>query len=153
MEFIESRRFTRRLHELAGDAADELLRAIESDLEQNPDRGALVPGLAGIRKARVGNPGRGKGKRGGFRYLYVYFRGDEQIGLLYLFDKDEQHAFARSCTVHERGEHGLRRFGKLLLCGHVGTQIRERFHRAQQPPEIFFLVRHPNFGATNTRAA
>ena len=90
VEFIESRRFTRRLHELAGDAADELLRAIESDLEQNPDRGALVPGLAGIRKARVGNPGRGKGKRGGFRYLYVYFRGDEQIGLLYLFDKDEQ---------------------------------------------------------------
>jgi mRNA-degrading endonuclease RelE of RelBE toxin-antitoxin system len=90
VEFIESRLFTRRLHELAGDAADDLLRAIERGLEQNPDRGALVPGLGGVRKARIGNPGRGKGKRGGYRYLYVYYRKDEQIGLIYLLDKDEQ---------------------------------------------------------------
>ena len=90
VEFIESRRFTRRLHELAGDAADELLRAIESDLEQNPDRGALVPGLGGIRKARIGNPGRGKAKRGGFRYLYLYLQQRQHIHLLMLLDKGEQ---------------------------------------------------------------
>jgi hypothetical protein len=43
-----------------------------------------------VRKARIANPGRGKGKRGGFRYLYVYFRAEQQIGLLFLLDKDER---------------------------------------------------------------
>jgi hypothetical protein len=33
---------------------------------------------------------RGKGKRGGFRYLYVYFISDQQMALLYLLDKNEQ---------------------------------------------------------------
>ena len=50
----------------------------------------MVPGLGGVRKARVANPGRGKGKRGGFRYLYVYYQPEQQIGLLYLMDKGEQ---------------------------------------------------------------
>lgn len=90
VEFIESRLFTRRLHELAGASADDLLRSIQRELERKPDRGALVPGLGGIRKARIGNPRRGKGKRGGFRYLYVLYLADFQIGLLYLLDKDEQ---------------------------------------------------------------
>lgn len=90
MEFIESLPFTRRLHELAGDHADEVLRNIQEDLLRQPEKGALVLGLGGIRKARVGNPTRGKGKRGGFRYLYVYFISDQQIGLLYLLDKNEQ---------------------------------------------------------------
>jgi hypothetical protein len=90
VEFIESLLFTRQLHELAGSHADEVLRSIEQDLIRQPEKGALVPGLGGIRKARVGNPARGKGKRGGFRYLYVYFVSDQLIGLLYLLDKGEQ---------------------------------------------------------------
>jgi hypothetical protein len=90
VEFIESWPFTRRLRELAGDAADELLRAIQNQLDQNPGRGSLVPGLGGVRKARIGNPGRGKGKRGGFRYLYLYWRTEQQIGLLFLLDKGER---------------------------------------------------------------
>ena len=36
------------------------------------------------------NPRRGKGKRGGFRYLYVYLEIQEHIHLLFLLDKDEQ---------------------------------------------------------------
>lgn len=59
VEFIESRPFTRRLHDLAGDAADELLRAIQAQLDQNPERGAMVPGLGGVRMIRI--PGRSKG--------------------------------------------------------------------------------------------
>lgn len=90
MEFIESRLFTRRLHELVGDAGDELLRAIQGDLAQKPDRGALVSGLGGVRKARIGNPGRGKGKRGGFRYLYLHLERRQHIHLLILLDKNEQ---------------------------------------------------------------
>lgn len=90
MEFIESRPFTAHLQRLAGSAADELLRAIQSDLTWKPDRGAMVPGLGGIRKSRVGNPGRGKGKRSGYRYLYLYLEKRKHIHLLILLDKGEQ---------------------------------------------------------------
>ena len=90
MEFIESRAFTRRLHQLAGENADGVLRMIQEELSAQPDRGAVVPGLGGIRKARAANPGRGKGKRGGFRYLYLYLEVRRHIHLLYLLDKNEQ---------------------------------------------------------------
>ena len=49
-----------------------------------------MPGLGGIRKARVADPSRGKGKRGGFRYLYFYMQFRDRVYLLYLFSKDEQ---------------------------------------------------------------
>jgi hypothetical protein len=67
-----------------------LLRAIQGDLVQKPDRGSLVPGLGGVRKARIGNPLRGKGKRGGYRYLYLYLEGRHHLHLLILLDKNEQ---------------------------------------------------------------
>lgn len=90
MVFIESKAFTRRLYELAADAADSVLAAIQSGLIDNPLRGDMVKGLGGIRKARVSNPARGKGKRGGFRCLYLYLQRQEHIHLLFLLDKDEQ---------------------------------------------------------------
>ncbi len=90
MEFIESRAFTRRLHQLAGENADAVLRLMQEELSAQPDRGSVVPGLSGIRKARAANPGRGKGKRGGFRYLYLYLEIRRHIHLLYLLDKNEQ---------------------------------------------------------------
>jgi hypothetical protein len=90
LEFIESRPFTRRLLKIAGDRADEVLWAIQSDLLKNPTRGSRVEGISGVRKARTADPTRKKGKRVGFRYLYIYFVRDEQIGLLFLFDKGEK---------------------------------------------------------------
>jgi len=68
VEFIESRPFTRKLHKLVDGLADEVLRGIQEELTRKPDRGALVPALGGVRKARMSNPIRGKGKRGGYRY-------------------------------------------------------------------------------------
>lgn len=90
MLFIEFRSFTERLHRLAKHDADSVLRAIQGDLLDNPMRGSLVSRLAGIRKARAENPGRGKGKRGGFRYMYYFLERDEEIYVLFLFDKGEQ---------------------------------------------------------------
>ncbi|MGD0840623.1 MAG: type II toxin-antitoxin system RelE/ParE family toxin [Candidatus Acidiferrales bacterium] len=90
MVFIESLVFTRRLQELAGDAADAVLLAIQDDLLANPNRGQIVQGLAGIRKARATNPGRGKGKRSGYRYLYLYLEHRSHVHLLFLLDKNEQ---------------------------------------------------------------
>jgi hypothetical protein len=90
LRFIELRAFTRRLFELGKDRADEILSLIQSDLIGDPERGRRVEGLGGIRKARCADPTRGKGKRGGFRYLYYYIERDGQIFLMLLFDKDEQ---------------------------------------------------------------
>lgn len=50
----------------------------------------MVRGLAGIRKARSPNPTRSKGKRGGFRYFFLYLERKEHIHLVLLLDKDEQ---------------------------------------------------------------
>jgi hypothetical protein len=88
--FIESRVFSRRLLALGKEGSAEVLSAIQSDLLGNPERGRVAQGLGGIRKARAPDPSRGKGKRGGFRYLYLYFVSDQEIYLLYLFDKDER---------------------------------------------------------------
>ena len=90
MVFIESRAFTRRLQELTRDASDAVLGAIQADLLDNPQRGQVVKGLGGIRKARVADPIRRKGKRGGFRYMYLYIERKSHIHLLLLFDKGEQ---------------------------------------------------------------
>ena len=57
---------------------------------KKPDRGDMVPGLGGVRKARISNPGRSRGKRGGFRYLYLYLEKRQHIHLLILLDKGEQ---------------------------------------------------------------
>lgn len=76
--------------ELAGHSADEVLTAIQNDLTENPEKGALVEGLGGIRKARAANPSRGKGKRGGLRFLYLYLRDQDHVHLLFLLDKNEQ---------------------------------------------------------------
>jgi len=88
--FVEFRGFTERLHRLAKQGADDVLRAIQGDLLANPSRGTVVPGLAGIRKARAENPARGKGKRGGFRYMYYFLEYQDEIYLLSLFDKGQQ---------------------------------------------------------------
>ena len=88
--FIESVDFTRDLHRLAGAAADSVRNAIQKDLRANPARGDIVQGFGGVRKARVADPGRLKGKRGGFRYLFLYVEVRGMIHLLYLFGKNEQ---------------------------------------------------------------
>ncbi len=90
LEFIEFPAFTNRLMALAKEHADDVLLEIQNDLLANPKRGKVVQGTAGVRKARATDPARGKGKRGGFRYLYFYIERDGQIFLLMVFSKDEQ---------------------------------------------------------------
>ena len=74
----------------AGVSADEVLRQIQEDLLRNPEKGDVAQGLGGIRKARTSNPTRGKGKRGGYRYMHLYLKHRDHVHLLFLLDKDEQ---------------------------------------------------------------
>jgi hypothetical protein len=88
--FIKSQAFTRRLHQLARVSADEVLRQIQEELLRSPEKSDVAQGLGGIRKARTSNPTRGKGKRGGYRYMHLYLKHRDHIHLLFLLDKDEQ---------------------------------------------------------------
>jgi hypothetical protein len=63
---------------------------MQKDLLQNPQKGTLVRGLGGIRKARAANPSRGKGRRGGYRYMHLYLARRNHIHLLFVLDKGEQ---------------------------------------------------------------
>lgn len=89
MIFIESEFFVRRLSDLASGREMEVLAAIQNDLLKNPERGNVVRGLGGIRKARVGDPAHARGKRGGYRYFYLYLAIRGHIHLLHFLDKTE----------------------------------------------------------------
>jgi hypothetical protein len=85
-EFVESKVFSKQVGELCG----AVLVRIQSDLVQNPERGAVVKGTHGVRKARVADPASSRGKSGSYRYLYLYLEHAGRIHLLYFFSKGDQ---------------------------------------------------------------
>jgi hypothetical protein len=86
VEFIEAPAFT--LH-LAHYMADEEYGLLPDQLANNPVLGVVMPGTGGFRKLRWADPKRGKGRRGGLRFIYYYFPADQQIWLMTLYGKDE----------------------------------------------------------------
>lgn len=66
------------------------LRLIQAELLGNPEAGPVIPGTGGLRKARIADPSRGKGKRGGYRVIYLDLPRVEKTYLLALYDKDEK---------------------------------------------------------------
>src|SRR6266568_1632064 len=86
MEFIEAPAFTRHL---ADYLSDDEYRALQAGLGTDPELGDLMPGTGGFRKMRWADVRRGKGRRGGLRIIYYYFKSDHQIWLMTAYDKDE----------------------------------------------------------------
>ena len=84
--FLETPIFMRQLEQRA---SLKVLFAIEDDLLKNPERGYIIRGTHGARKARIGDPVSRRGKRGSYRYIYAYFPGYHHIILLYLFAKND----------------------------------------------------------------
>ena len=70
-------------------ASMKVLFAIVDDLLKDPERGDIIPGTQGARKARIGDPDSRRGKRGSYRYICAYFPGYHHIILLYLFAKND----------------------------------------------------------------
>ena len=95
MEFVEAPAFTRNL---SGYLNDDDYRDLQTRLARNPEVGDLMPGTGGFRKMRWADARRGKGRRGGLRIIYFYFRSDHQIWLMSLYDKGE----AADLTVKEK---------------------------------------------------
>ena len=85
--FVELPVFTKQIDKLGQPLSDDVLSAIEDDLLKDPERGDVIQGTYGARKARIAGPSRQKGKRGGFRYVYVYFEVHGRIYLLLFYVK------------------------------------------------------------------
>ncbi|HMO81478.1 MAG TPA: type II toxin-antitoxin system RelE/ParE family toxin [Pyrinomonadaceae bacterium] len=87
IHFVESPGFTKRIDKLA---SLDVLFSLQSDLVKDPLLGDLMEGCGGARKARVADKGSGKGKSGGFRYVYLYIEIAGIIYLLHFFGKNEK---------------------------------------------------------------
>ena len=85
--FVETEAFTERVRELLD---EETYRAFQNELVRNPEKGAVMPACGGLRKVRVEEPRRGKGKRGGCRVIYPHIPEVERIDLLAIYSKDKQ---------------------------------------------------------------
>ena len=67
---------------------DEGLRALQNALLNNPEAGDVIEGTGGLRKVRHADARRGKGKRGGLRVIYFWWKAGAQFWLYMVYDKD-----------------------------------------------------------------
>ncbi|MEQ1923929.1 MAG: addiction module toxin RelE [Pyrinomonadaceae bacterium] len=85
--FTETLIFTEDLLDVAG---DQTLFAIQNALLANPLLGDLIKGTSGARKGRIGDPQRGSGKSGGFRFIYVFLERCGRFYLLAIYSKKDK---------------------------------------------------------------
>lgn len=69
---------------------DESYRAFQNDLILNPEMGDVIQGTGGLRKIRVCDVKRNKGKRGGSRVVYYWFNRRKQFILFTVYGKNMQ---------------------------------------------------------------
>src|SRR4051812_43080236 len=69
---------------------DDDLAAMQRDLLAEPEKGDVMPGCGGLRKLRIADPKRGKGKRGGARVIYLHVAEVDTILLMDVYGKGEQ---------------------------------------------------------------
>ncbi len=86
-KFVETSEFTEWVKEYL---SDEALAVCQRELLNDPETGSVMPGCGGLRKMRVADPRRGKGKRGGARVIYLHVAEADIIFLMDFYDKGEQ---------------------------------------------------------------
>ena len=92
---------------------DSDFRKLQELLMENPNAGPVIEGTGGLRKVRLADTRRGKGKRGGVRVIYYWCLGASQFWLFTLYDKDEvsdltkaQKKALKLMLKNEEKEHG-----------------------------------------------
>ena len=90
--FVETVVFTKRIVRLG---LEEPLRELQMELAANPTVGNVDPGTGGLRKARVPDPKRGRGKRRGARVHYLWMPSRELIYLVFVYSKNETATLTR----------------------------------------------------------
>ncbi len=68
---------------------DDAFKDLQSFLLKNPESGDVIQGTGGLRKLRFNDPTRGKGKRGGTRIIYYWWRAGSQFWLFTIFNTGE----------------------------------------------------------------
>jgi hypothetical protein len=88
--FIESSFFSKKLKQLINNnkITEKDYKQFQEQLLHNPKSGAVIPGLSGLRKIRLGY--QGKGTRGGLRVDYLDIPEAECLHLLVLYTKNEK---------------------------------------------------------------
>lgn len=84
--FIESQGFSKRLDDAGGVS---LLTSIQAEILKFPEAGDILAGLGGVRKLRMADPRRGKGKRSGFRVIYLDLPDRSKTFLLWIYGKND----------------------------------------------------------------
>ena len=85
MKIIETSVFTKRLKVLL---SNEDYRLLQNEIILNPGKGKIIRGSGWLRKIRWSI--RGKGKSGGVRIIYYWFKTKEIILMLLIYSKNEQ---------------------------------------------------------------
>jgi hypothetical protein len=83
VEFIETPTFTRLL---SGLLSDDDYAGLQALLVENPERGEVIRRGGGIRKMRYALPGRGKS--GGPRVIYYWYKSKREIYMLLIYPKN-----------------------------------------------------------------
>ena len=68
---------------------DDEFREFQNVLMNSPTAGNVIAGTGGLRKIRIADPRRGKGKRGGLRTIYYWQDDEAKFWLFMIYDKDE----------------------------------------------------------------
>jgi hypothetical protein len=85
--FVETREFTEWVNKYL---SDEALADLQRELLNDPEAGSVMPGCGGLRKVRVADSRRGKGKRSGARVIYLHIEDQDQIHLITVYGKDQR---------------------------------------------------------------
>jgi hypothetical protein len=85
--FIESSEFTEWAKKYL---SDEALAFLQHGLMDFPEAGDVIPGCGGLRKLRITDPRRGKGKRGGIRVIYLVVPEARVVYLMDIYGKGEK---------------------------------------------------------------
>jgi mRNA-degrading endonuclease RelE of RelBE toxin-antitoxin system len=91
--FIETSAFTKAVTDILDDQA---YAAFQKKLMADPNGGSVMPGCGGLRKVRVPDARRQKGKRGGARVIYLHIPEANWILLLDIYGKGEQEDLSAS---------------------------------------------------------
>ncbi len=91
--------------------SDEQLTEIDDLITDNPEIGLVISGTGGVRKMRI--PFSGRGKSGGARVIYYYWKEGEAAYLFYAYAKNDKadlsgtdkKSFSKMVVIIKRGEH------------------------------------------------
>ena len=84
---IETSEFTEWVSE---HLTDELYASLQQKLMADPEKGDVIKGCEGLRKVRVADSKRKKGRRGGARVIYLHVAEARWFYMLDIYGKDEK---------------------------------------------------------------